>query len=245
MKVENTAIRLNTLMEERNLRQVDILEKCKPYCKQYNIKLGRNDLSQYVNGKVEPGQEKLSVLGLALNVSEAGFMGEDVPQERTRFIVTNHEEVGDEVLQSISTLAKECGFEFSIFANQAQIVFNDCIVKLSPKELSDLITASIDQIHFIFKTIIDNKLRNNIISIRSDLKIDSESTANYVNAARDEDYAGATEELPEAPQYAKQEVPDYLTVKAAHNDAEITDEELEKMERDSMLIREMVKKQKR
>ncbi len=66
-----------------------------------------------------------------------------------------------------------------------------------------------------------------------------------VNAARDEDYAGATEELPEAPQYAKQEVPDYLTVKAAHNDAEITDEELEKMERDSMLIREMVKKQKR
>lgn len=52
-------------------------------------------------------------------------------------------------------------------------------------------------------------------------------------------------ELTEVPRYVKEEVPDYLTVKAAHNDADITDEELEKMERDSMLIREMVKKQKR
>ena len=82
MKKESTAIRLKQIMKERNLRQVNILEKCKPFCQKFNVKLGRNDLSQYVNGKVEPGQEKLTILGLALNVSEAWLMGFDVQMER-------------------------------------------------------------------------------------------------------------------------------------------------------------------
>lgn len=82
MKKENTSTRLKQIMEEKQLRQVDILEKCKPFCQKYNVKLGRNDLSQYVNGKVEPGQEKLTILGLALNVSEAWLMGFDVPEQR-------------------------------------------------------------------------------------------------------------------------------------------------------------------
>ncbi|MCI9135448.1 MAG: helix-turn-helix transcriptional regulator [Lachnospiraceae bacterium] len=51
------------------------------------------------------------------------------------------------------------------------------------------------------------------------------------------------EEMTHAPQYMKEDT-DYLAVKAAHNDAEITDAELEKMERDSALIVEMVKKKK-
>ena len=34
------------------------------------------------SGKVEPTQEKLVVLGLALNVNEAWLMGFDVPMER-------------------------------------------------------------------------------------------------------------------------------------------------------------------
>lgn len=82
MKTESTSIRLKRIMEERNLRQVDILTKCKPFCEKHAVKLGRNDLSQYVNGKVEPGQEKLTILGLALNVSEAWLMGFDVPMDR-------------------------------------------------------------------------------------------------------------------------------------------------------------------
>lgn len=51
------------------------------------------------------------------------------------------------------------------------------------------------------------------------------------------------EEMTHAPQYMKEDI-DYLAVKAAHNDAEITDEELEKMERDSALIAEMSKKKR-
>ena len=82
MKISSTSSRLKELMLERNLRQVDILNAAKPYCSQHGIKLEKNDLSQYVNGKVEPGQEKLTILGLALNVSETWLMGYDVPQSR-------------------------------------------------------------------------------------------------------------------------------------------------------------------
>ena len=79
---ETTAIRLKKIMDERNLRQADILEMVKPYCEKYHVKMNRSDLSQYCTGKVEPHQEKLFVLGCALNVSEAWLMGFDVPQER-------------------------------------------------------------------------------------------------------------------------------------------------------------------
>lgn len=83
MKKYTTAQRLKQIMDARNLRQVDILEAAKPYCKKYDVKLGKNALSQYVSGKVEPGQEKLTVLGLALGISEAWLMGYEVPMDRS------------------------------------------------------------------------------------------------------------------------------------------------------------------
>lgn len=77
-----TSSRLREIMDSRGLKQVDILNAAKPYCEKFKVKLGKNDLSQYVNGKVEPGQEKLTILGLALNVSEAWLMGYDVDPSR-------------------------------------------------------------------------------------------------------------------------------------------------------------------
>lgn len=83
MKRYTTSDRLKQLINQRHLKQVDILNAAEPFCKKYNIKLNKNDLSQYVSGKVEPGQNKLFILGLALNVSEAWLMGFDnVPMER-------------------------------------------------------------------------------------------------------------------------------------------------------------------
>lgn len=82
MKKYTTADRLRQIMKERHLRQIDIVNMASPYCKKYGVKLGRNDLSQYVSGKTEPGQYKLSILGMALNISEAWLMGFDVPPER-------------------------------------------------------------------------------------------------------------------------------------------------------------------
>lgn len=71
MEKTSTSIRLKQLMSERNLRQVDILEACKPYSDRFGIQIQKSDLSQYVSGKTEPKQDKLSILGMALGVSEA------------------------------------------------------------------------------------------------------------------------------------------------------------------------------
>lgn len=82
MKRYTTSERLKQLMEERNLKQVDILSKSLPYCNKYGVKMNKSDISQYVSGKVEPSQDKLVVLGMALDVTESWLMGFYVPAER-------------------------------------------------------------------------------------------------------------------------------------------------------------------
>ncbi|WP_026889888.1 transcriptional regulator [Lacrimispora aerotolerans] len=82
MKNENTATRLKKIMNDRNLRQIDILNLSIPYCEKYEVKMNKSDISQYCAGKTEPNQNKLFVLGKALNVNEAWLMGYDVPMER-------------------------------------------------------------------------------------------------------------------------------------------------------------------
>lgn len=79
MLISTTSERLQYLMQTQKLKQVDILNKCLPICDKYNVKMGRNHISQYVSGKVKPNQDKLSILALALNVNEAWLMGYDVP----------------------------------------------------------------------------------------------------------------------------------------------------------------------
>lgn len=84
MKVTDTAHRLREYMSSHNLRQVDILVKVKPYCEEYDVKMNKSDLSQYVSGKTEPGQDKLFVLAKALGVSEPWLLGYDVPMEKAQ-----------------------------------------------------------------------------------------------------------------------------------------------------------------
>lgn len=68
-------------MENRNLRQTDILRLAMPYVEKAGLKMNRSDLSQYVSGKVEPGTEKLEILAKALKVSEVWLMGYDDEME--------------------------------------------------------------------------------------------------------------------------------------------------------------------
>lgn len=82
MERSSTAKRLRQIMSERNLRQVDILEKSKPFQKQLGVKMGRSALSQYVTGKSKPDDKKLYLLSKTLNVSEAWLMGYDVEKKR-------------------------------------------------------------------------------------------------------------------------------------------------------------------
>ncbi|HEP5937597.1 TPA: helix-turn-helix domain-containing protein [Streptococcus pyogenes] len=82
MERSSTSKRLRQIMSERNLRQVDILEKSKPFQKQLGVKMGRSALSQYVTGKSKPDDKKLYLLSKTLNVSEAWLMGYDVERKR-------------------------------------------------------------------------------------------------------------------------------------------------------------------
>lgn len=84
MRPYTTAQRLQQIMDERGLKQVDILRLAEPYCAQFNTKLTKSALNQYISGKVtDPRSDKLSILCYALGVSEAWLMGFDVPIERT------------------------------------------------------------------------------------------------------------------------------------------------------------------
>ena len=83
MKEYTTSQRLKQIMDIKQIRQVDILRAAEPYCKKFDVKLNKNDLSQYVSGKTTPGQDKLTILGLALGVSEAWLMVYDVSMERS------------------------------------------------------------------------------------------------------------------------------------------------------------------
>lgn len=90
MEKSTTAQRLREIMDERNLRQVDVLNLCKPYCKMFDVRLDKSHLSQYLSGRIIPKQDKLSVLGYALGVSEAWLMGFDVDRKPTNRVHVVH-----------------------------------------------------------------------------------------------------------------------------------------------------------
>lgn len=104
MKPFTTSDRLKQIMSSRGMRQADIVAAAQPFCKAHGVNLGKNTLSQYVSGKTEPGQQKLTILGLALNVSEAWLMGYDVPMSRNTKPAT---EIGDGLEDEVMRLFEE------------------------------------------------------------------------------------------------------------------------------------------
>lgn len=78
----HTSIRLRQIMEERGIKQADLVRMCAPFAREAGISMGKSAISQYVTGKSLPAQRQLTILGQALNVSEAWLMGFDVPRDR-------------------------------------------------------------------------------------------------------------------------------------------------------------------
>lgn len=76
MKRETVGDRLRQLMDERGLKQVDIIEAAKPFFTD-KVKISKTDLSQYVNNKAEPRSDKLYILAKGLNVPEQWLLGFD------------------------------------------------------------------------------------------------------------------------------------------------------------------------
>ena len=72
--------RINQLMKENRLRQIDVLNLAKPLQEKYNIKFSKSHLSQYVNGKSNPDNEKIFLLSKVFGVTEAWLLGYNVPR---------------------------------------------------------------------------------------------------------------------------------------------------------------------
>ncbi len=93
MRPFTTSQRLQQIMDERGLKQTDILRLAEPYSDMFKTKLTKSALNQYISGKVtDPRADKISLLSYALGVSEAWLLGFDVPIERTTPIPGNPED---------------------------------------------------------------------------------------------------------------------------------------------------------
>lgn len=114
MRNENISIRLKKIMLEKNLKQSDIIKKCKPICDKYNkkyntnIKITKSDLSQWISGIYEPRQNKLTILAEALETNEVWLMGFDVSSTFINREKTNIDE--KEIDDTFREILKSKGF---------------------------------------------------------------------------------------------------------------------------------------
>ena len=102
----HTSVRLKEAMDDKGMRQVDLLEAVRPYCEKFGIKFTKGQLSQYISGRNEPGQRRIYVLALALDVSEPWLMGLNVPKERKTPAATADERT-NEFVSLFSGLSSE------------------------------------------------------------------------------------------------------------------------------------------
>ena len=68
------AERIQTGLDIRRMKQVDLVEK---------TKIGKSSISTYLAGEYEPKQKNLYKIAQALNVNEAWLMGLDVPMDKS------------------------------------------------------------------------------------------------------------------------------------------------------------------
>lgn len=67
--------RIQTAMDARNVKAVDICEK---------TGIPKSSMSMYLSGKVEPKSDRLYKIAQCLDVAESWLLGYDVPMERTQ-----------------------------------------------------------------------------------------------------------------------------------------------------------------
>ena len=74
--LDTTAKRLNTALKLRGMKPVDLHER---------TGIGKSSISQYMSGLVNPKQDRIYLMAVALNVNELWLMGHDVPMKRQSF----------------------------------------------------------------------------------------------------------------------------------------------------------------
>lgn len=101
-KIENTSSRLTLLMNERGLKQVDVMKLVKPICAKYNVNFAKSTLSQYITGKYEPDSEKIIILSEAFNVQPSWLLGYDVERDNVSIEKVSEDEFVNELKELIN-----------------------------------------------------------------------------------------------------------------------------------------------
>lgn len=133
LKKDSLANRLNLIMKERSLKQVDVLHLAEPFCKENNVKLAKNYLSQYCNGKNEPGKDILNVLSLALQVNPEWLQGFDVPME-------SPSDKGND--NNINTACKDLNNYDSNYDNKTNTINNENNTKKEVNKMNKITKSS-------------------------------------------------------------------------------------------------------
>lgn len=84
MKINTFSKRLKEALRIRNIRQIELSEK---------TNIPKSAICQYLGGRFEPKQDRLSVIASVLEVSEAWLMGFDVPMEEQDKNIYDYENI--------------------------------------------------------------------------------------------------------------------------------------------------------
>lgn len=80
---QESARRLRQVLEDRNLKQVELVEMCKPYFWSTDdgeiVDVNKGDISQYLSGRYGPDTFKAAIIGQALGLNPLWVMGLPVP----------------------------------------------------------------------------------------------------------------------------------------------------------------------
>ena len=71
--IEPCAVRLRKALSIRNMTQSELCAK---------VNISKSTLSEYLNGRYEPKQDRVFIFSQALNVDPVWLMGYDVPMEK-------------------------------------------------------------------------------------------------------------------------------------------------------------------
>lgn len=95
--IESISKRLNYAMSIRHISQAELSEK---------TKISTGSLSQYMNGKINPKQDRIYIMARALSVSEAWLMGYDVPMDREKTLKIDYSNINTEVTDDVKLLVE-------------------------------------------------------------------------------------------------------------------------------------------
>lgn len=95
--IESISKRLNYALALRHMSQAELSKK---------TKISTGSLSQYMNDRINPKQDRICIMAKALYVSELWLMGFDVPMERSKEIKINYVDLDPEITDDIRLLVE-------------------------------------------------------------------------------------------------------------------------------------------